>query len=60
VQQAAFALFPTLGAMTLLWPCLAVTVLVGLASWHGVEAPALRLKRRLMGVGDVTVPRASG
>jgi peptidoglycan/LPS O-acetylase OafA/YrhL len=56
VQQAAYALFPTLGALTLLWPCLVVTILIGLASWHGVEAPALRLKRRLMGAGAVTAP----
>lgn len=49
VQQVAFALWPLAGALTLLAPALVVTVLLGLASWHVVEAPAMRLKRRLMG-----------
>ncbi len=51
VQQVAFALFPAAGALALLGPSLAITILIGLASWHGVEAPALRLKRRLLGSG---------
>lgn len=49
VQQALHALFPSLGAVALLWPSLAVTVVVAALSWYLVEKPALGLKRRLMG-----------
>lgn len=49
VQQALHALFPSLGAVALLWPSLAVTVVVAALSWYLIEKPALGLKRRLMG-----------
>lgn len=49
VQQALHALFPSLGAVALLWPSLAVTIVVAALSWYLVEKPALGLKRRLMG-----------
>lgn len=48
-QQALHTLFPSLGAVALLWPSLAVTVVVAALSWYLVEKPALGLKRRLMG-----------
>ncbi|CAM5182949.1 acyltransferase [Bosea thiooxidans] len=47
-QQALHALFPSLGAVTLLWPSLAVTFIVAALSWFLVEKPALDLKRRLL------------
>jgi peptidoglycan/LPS O-acetylase OafA/YrhL len=49
VQQALHALYPALGAVTLLWPSLAVTLVVATLSWYLIEKPALGLKRRLMG-----------
>ena len=49
VQQALHALYPSLGAVALLWPSLAVTVVVAALSWYLIEKPALGLKRRLMG-----------
>lgn len=49
VQQALHALFPSLGAVALLWPSLAVTLVVAALSWYLIEKPALGLKRRLMG-----------
>ena len=49
VQQAAHALFPTVGAFTLFWPGLLVTLAVSWLSWRYVEKPALGLKRRLLG-----------
>lgn len=49
VQQALHALLPSLGAVALLWPSLAATVVVAALSWYLVEKPALGLKRRLMG-----------
>ena len=49
IQQALHALFPALGAVALLWPSLAVTVVVAALSWYLIEKPALGLKRRLMG-----------
>lgn len=49
IQQALAALWPQAGAGTMLGPALALSVLVALASWHGVEKPALALKRRLLG-----------
>jgi peptidoglycan/LPS O-acetylase OafA/YrhL len=48
VQQALVALFPAAGAGALLGPAVAMTVLIGAASWLLVEKPALRLKRRLI------------
>ncbi len=47
-QQALHALFPGLGAIALLWPSLAVTLVVAALSWFLVEKPALGLKRRLL------------
>lgn len=49
VQQALHALYPTLSAVTLLWPSLAATLVVAALSWYLIEKPALGLKRRLMG-----------
>jgi peptidoglycan/LPS O-acetylase OafA/YrhL len=49
VQQALHALYPALGAVSLLWPSLAATLVVAALSWFLVEKPALGLKRRLMG-----------
>jgi peptidoglycan/LPS O-acetylase OafA/YrhL len=49
VQQALHALYPSLGAVTLLWPSLAATFVVAALSWYLVEKPALGLKRRLIG-----------
>ncbi len=49
MQQALHALFPSLGAVALLWPSLVVTLVVAALSWYLVEKPALGLKRRLMG-----------
>ncbi|TQI72963.1 peptidoglycan/LPS O-acetylase OafA/YrhL [Bosea sp. AK1] len=49
VQQALHALSPSLGAVALLWPSLAATVVVAALSWYLIEKPALGLKRRLMG-----------
>jgi peptidoglycan/LPS O-acetylase OafA/YrhL len=46
VQQALHALFPALGAVALLWPSLALTVVVAALSWFLIEKPALGLKRR--------------
>ncbi len=51
VQQVLYALFPAAGALTLLWPALALTVALGVLSWVIVEKPALALKRRLL-IGD--------
>lgn len=51
VQQVFYALFPATGALVLLWPALAATLLVGVLSWLLVEKPALNLKRRLL-AGD--------
>jgi len=48
VQQALHALFPALGAMALLWPSLALTVIIAALSWYLIEKPALGLKRRWM------------
>ena len=48
IQQALHALFPLAGALVLLAPSLALTVLVGFASWRIVEKPALNIKRRLL------------
>ncbi len=48
VQQALVVLLPGAGALALLWPALALTLLVAAASWYGVEKPALGLKRRLL------------
>ncbi len=48
VQQASHALFPTSDAFVMFWPGLVVTLLVAFLSWHGVEKPALSLKRRLL------------
>lgn len=48
VQQALHALFPSLGAVALLWPSLAATVVIATLSWFLVEKPALDLKRRLL------------
>ncbi|WP_306222673.1 acyltransferase family protein [Bosea beijingensis] len=49
MQQALHALYPSLGALILLWPSLAVTLIVAALSWYLIEKPALGLKRRLMG-----------
>lgn len=49
VQQALHALYPSLGAVALLWPSLAATLIVAALSWYLIEKPALGLKRRLMG-----------
>jgi peptidoglycan/LPS O-acetylase OafA/YrhL len=49
VQQAVFALFPTVGIMTAFWPGLALTAFIAWLSWHLIEKPAMNLKRRLMG-----------
>lgn len=49
VQQALHALYPSLGAVALLWPSLVATVIVAALSWYLIEKPALGLKRRLMG-----------
>jgi peptidoglycan/LPS O-acetylase OafA/YrhL len=46
VQQMLHALFPSLGVFLLLWPSLAVTLVLAALSWFLVEKPALRLKRR--------------
>ncbi|SEG77550.1 acyltransferase family protein [Bosea lathyri] len=46
VQQMLHALFPSLGVFILLWPSLAVTLVLAALSWFLVEKPALRLKRR--------------
>ncbi|RDJ21517.1 acyltransferase [Bosea caraganae] len=48
VQQALVVLLPGTGALALLWPALALTLLVAALSWYGVEKPALGLKRRLL------------
>lgn len=48
VQQALHALFPTLGAVALLWPSLVATFAIAALSWYLVEKPALDLKRRLL------------
>ena len=48
VQQALHALFPALGAVALLWPSLALTVIVAALSWYLIEKPALGVKRRWM------------
>lgn len=48
VQQASHALFPAVGAFTLFWPGLVVTLVVAFLSWQFVEKPALALKRRLL------------
>ncbi|MCU4180593.1 acyltransferase family protein [Bosea sp. BH3] len=48
VQQALHALFPSLGAVALLWPSLAGTFIIAALSWYLVEKPALGLKRRLL------------
>lgn len=48
VQQALHGLFPALGAVALLWPSLALTVVVAALSWFLIEKPALGLKRRWM------------
>ncbi len=48
VQQTLVALLPGAGALVLLAPALALTVMVAALSWHFVEAPALKLKRRLL------------
>ncbi len=48
VQQALVALFPAAGAWALLFPALALTALIGIASWLLVEKPALALKKRLI------------
>ena len=47
-QQALHALFPSLGAVMLLWPSLALTLGVAALSWFLVEKPALGLKLRLL------------
>ena len=47
-QQALHALLPSLGAVALLWPSLAVTFAIAALSWFLVEKPALDLKRRLL------------
>ncbi len=48
VQQALVAVWPGMGAVTLLAPSLIVTVFVAFASWHLVEKPALALKQHLL------------
>ena len=48
VQQASHALFPAMGAFTLFWPSLVVTLAAAFLSWHLVEKPALALKRRIL------------
>jgi peptidoglycan/LPS O-acetylase OafA/YrhL len=48
VQQALVVLLPGMGALALLWPALALTLIVAALSWYGVEKPALGLKRRLL------------
>lgn len=49
IQQAVQALLPGLPFLLSLALALAVAVAAGYASWHAVEAPALRLKRWLDG-----------
>ncbi len=44
VQQALVQLFPAASLWALLLPALVVSALVAWVSWHGIEAPALRLK----------------
>jgi peptidoglycan/LPS O-acetylase OafA/YrhL len=48
VQQALVVLLPGMGALILLWPALALTLIVAALSWYGVEKPALGLKCRLL------------
>lgn len=51
VQQVFYALFPAAGALAMLWPALAITVVIATLSWYAVEKPALGLKRRLLSGG---------
>ena len=44
VQQVLVQLFPAASVWALLAPALIVSALIAWVSWHGVEAPALRLK----------------
>ena len=48
LQQALVALLPATGTALLLVPSLGLTALVAALSWHGIEKPALALKRRLI------------
>ena len=47
VQQAVQAVFPQLPFFSSLLLALVLATLAGYASWHAVEAPALRLKRMI-------------
>lgn len=47
IQQSVHALWPGLGFTASLLIVIALTLAFGFASWHLIEAPALRLKRRL-------------
>lgn len=49
VQQALHALFPTMAAILLLLPSLALALVVAALSWYGVEKPALALKAKALG-----------
>lgn len=47
VQQASVALFPGIGIVEMLAIATPVTLLLAIASWHLIEKPALRLKRKI-------------
>lgn len=49
VQQSLHVMLPSLGPVALLWPALAITLLIAAASWFLVEKPALKLKARALG-----------
>jgi peptidoglycan/LPS O-acetylase OafA/YrhL len=50
------AVLPPVPALPLLGATLVVTMALAMASWHGVEAPALRLSRRLLANSGARLP----
>lgn len=52
VQQALSELFPAMGLPALVGCSIAATMTLAVASWHLVEQPMLRLKRRPMAVAQ--------